>query len=148
MQVAPKMRIRLADDFGMIDAQMGMHDGKRSKRHGHAVIFVSVDGVESRLATSVIPNQFVVIHATDEEAHLAELVLQGFYAVGFLDLQARQSREVEGNSQGAARHDNSLCQIGAIDEVKVQMLHTANLMFQSGNGLTRLGISAERGFHA
>ena len=89
------MRVGLADDFGMIDAKTWMHDGERSKRHGHAVILIRVDGLESRLAASVIPNQFAVILTADEEAHLTEFVLQSLYAVGLLNLQARQSREME-----------------------------------------------------
>jgi len=98
LQIFPEKGITLADNFGVIDAQSREFDARRSKRHGHAMVLIGVDGgAFIRLATRSVPAKFAFYGVVEHVTELLHLRFQGCNAVGFLDSEGLQASEMEWN---------------------------------------------------
>ena len=88
------------------------------------------DGVGFGFATGAIPLHFhrtVKFLVCDYISEFFQLCFEGCHAVGLLDAKGMQSRDAEGNIQGAARRDQGLCKVGL----------RAQIEFNEGRALSR-----------
>ena len=120
------------------------------KGHGHAVILVG--GNDRRgfgWATLAIPTKDAVLLVVQHIAQLAQLGLKGGNAVGFLYLETLQAGKAEGDVQEAASDNESLCQVGNINHIGIQMTDWSTLTRQADTGIGELGVHRDgrRGRH-
>lgn len=95
-QVVPILGIGLAYHLGVIDFHLAVDQGQGRKGHGHAVVVVGVEGFPRGITVSAFPNEFPVVVISDHHTDFPQFCLHGFDAVGLLDFQRAQSREIEG----------------------------------------------------
>ena len=142
------MRVGFADHLWVVDIDMAQFQGAGCEGHSHTVVFVGVYGFRVfYFNLGPIPFHDGIIVVCNVVAQFGKFLLQGGYAVGFLDAEALKACESERHSHHAAGHDKCLCQVGLVDEVAFETFHRA-WRFAKGHGLHTLVVGDECSFHS
>lgn len=125
--------VRFGDHHGVVDRYSVEFQGGWREGHGHAVIFVGVDGrVFLRSCGGAIPCQIVDLVGGEFKSQFSQFHHQGIDAVGLLDFQGLQAGEMEWDAQAAAGNCHGLCQVGLVGEVVFEIGGFMAALFESG----------------